>query len=62
MKVLNIKQGHLTSECWQVQFFGLAACKKCIYKGTKACGGLGVILSGKNKKGHEVPLGEDHVS
>ena len=57
MKVLNIKKSHLTSECWNVQFLGLAACEKCIYKGTKACGGLGIILSGKNKKGHKVPIG-----
>ena len=62
MKVLNIKQCKLTDECWNVQFFGLTACKKCIYKDTKRCGGLGIILSGKNKRGVKVPIGKSHVS
>ena len=60
MKVLNIKQSQLTGECWQIQFFGLAACKKCVYKGTKTCNGLGIILSGKNKRGVKVPIGGKH--
>ena len=62
MKVLNIKQSQLTSECWRIQFFGPAACEKCVHKDTKRCGGLGIILSGKNKRGVKVPLGRSHVS
>ena len=56
MKVLNIKQSHLTSECWDIQFYGPTACKKCVYKNTKDCGGRGIILSGKNKKGDKCPF------
>ena len=57
MKVLNIKQGHLTDECWLIQLHGLRACAKCPARDTSQCGGRGIFLSGKNKKGHKVPLG-----
>ena len=56
MKVLNVKQSQLTNECWSVQLFGLTACEKCVYRNTKQCGGRGIVLSGKNKKGLQVPL------
>lgn len=57
MKVLNIKQNHLTNECWLVQLKGLRVCEKCEFKNTSQCGGRGIVLSGKNKKGYKVPLG-----
>lgn len=57
MKVINVKQSQMTSECWKVQFLGLDACKRCELKNTRQCGGRGIILSGKNKKGFKVPLG-----
>lgn len=56
MRVIQIKQAHLTDECWSVQFQGLSACRNCKYKNTRECGGKGIILSGKNKKGFKVPL------
>lgn len=56
MKVLNVKRNQLTSECWVVQFEGLSACKNCPAQNTKECGGMGIVLSGKNKKGFKVPL------
>lgn len=56
MKVLRIHQGHLTGECWMIQFEGLSACKNCAAKHTRECSGEGIVLSGKNKKGFKVPL------
>jgi len=41
-KITNTKvidQSKLTSDCWLVQFNGLAACETCEVKGTKECGG-----------------------
>lgn len=35
----EIDQKTLTSDCWLVQFNGLAACKKCPEKGKRSCGG-----------------------
>lgn len=58
MKVINVKSSQLTSECWMVQLKGLSACKNCEFKNTSQCGGLGIILSGKNKRGYKVPLGK----
>lgn len=58
MKVIRIKRRELTDECWTVQFEGLSACKKCKLRGTHWCGGKGIILSDKNKKGYRVPLTE----
>lgn len=56
MKVIQIDQRHLTCECWSIQFHGLAACENCPYKNTRKCGGRGIVLSGKNKRGFKVPL------
>jgi hypothetical protein len=56
MKVIEINQKHMTSECWMIQFKGLSVCKDCEFKNTRECSGRGVVLSGKNKKGYKVPL------
>lgn len=34
-----IDQSKLTSDCWLIQFDGLAACKDCPAKDTSDCGG-----------------------
>ena len=57
MKTRIIKQAHLSSECWNVQAFGLKYCEHCEYRNTKECGGQKIRKTGKNSKGFEVPLG-----
>ncbi len=37
--VKEINQSTLTSDCWLVQFNGLAACESCEIKNTGECGG-----------------------
>ncbi len=51
-----IKQNQLTSECWNIQIWGLNACKDCEYKGTKNCGGKNILKKLKNDKGFKIPL------
>lgn len=58
MRVIQVNQAHMTSECWMIQFKGLSACNDCEFKNTSQCGGPGIVLSGKNKKGYRVPLGK----
>ena len=38
----KIDQIKLTSDCWLIQFEGLAACKRCEVAGTKECGGKAI--------------------
>ncbi len=38
----EIDQSKLTSECWLIQFDGLAACENCEVKDTDECGGLAI--------------------
>ena len=42
--VREIDQSTLTSDCWLIQFDGLAACGSCEMKGKSDCGG-GVTLA-----------------
>lgn len=44
-----INQRSLTSDCWSVQFEGLAACKECAYRNTKHCGGGETLKRIKSK-------------
>jgi hypothetical protein len=37
MKEFN--QSDLTSDCWNIQIWGLDTCNKCESKGKKSCGG-----------------------
>ena len=37
-----IDQSKLTSDCWLIQFVGLAACKDCEYANTDECGGQSI--------------------
>ena len=39
-KVIN--QSKLTSDCWLIQFDGLAACENCSVKNTRECGGQAI--------------------
>lgn len=53
-KQVTINNDHLTSECWLIQFQGLAACKNCEFKNTKNCGGKNIRKTLKNANGHKV--------
>jgi len=35
----TINQSQLTSDCWNIQFWGIKACKKCEFLNTSECGG-----------------------
>ncbi len=37
-----IDQSKLTSDCWLIQFDGLAACENCEAKDTAECGGQAI--------------------
>jgi len=56
MKTKIINQKKLSAECWHVQVWGKEACKECQYRNTKECGGRQILSTGKNDKGHAVPL------
>jgi hypothetical protein len=53
-RTLNTEK--ITSECWPVQFYGLQYCDNCEFKDTDECGGKQIIETGKNSKGHKVPI------
>ena len=53
----TISQSDLTSECWAVQIWGLDICENCPVKDTEECGGPNIRKTGKNAKGHKVPVG-----
>lgn len=55
--IRSIPQNQMTSECWMVQMHGLEECEKCELKDTNECGGENIRKTGKNSKGHPVPLG-----
>jgi hypothetical protein len=53
-----IKQAMLTAECWMIQMFGPDQCKACECRAKpNQCGGLKIRETGKNEKGHDVPVG-----
>lgn len=52
----TIKQSELSSECWNVQVWGLEYCKTCEYRNTKDCGGKKILKTKKNEKGIKIPL------
>lgn len=52
----TIDQSSLSSECWIVQFEGLAACETCELKDTAECGGSAIRERGTNELGNDVPL------
>lgn len=52
----KINQAQLTSECWDVQFWGLSQCGSCKVKDTPDCGGKEIRKTGKNKDGFAVPV------
>ena len=54
--VTNVNQNEMTSECWIVQFGGLAACDTCEFVDTDECGGEEIRKLAKNEKGFSVPL------
>lgn len=54
--IRTVPQDKMTSECWLIQFNGLKACESCEVKGKKSCGGKNIVKTGKNEKGHTVPL------
>lgn len=54
----SVSASELTEECWTVQMIGLNACETCEWLETKDCGGKQIRKSGKNSKGHKVPIGE----
>lgn len=56
-KTKLIDQNKLSSECWRVQMQGRSACADCEFEGTDECGGENIIKTGKNEKGHKVPIG-----
>lgn len=54
IRVKIMSSRHLTPECWSVQAWGLACCRKCDYLATEDCGGMRIrkdILSRKYPKG-----------
>jgi len=55
-RVRQVRQSNLTSECWNVQVWGLERYDECEFKGTSECGGQEIRKTGKNKKGHKVPI------
>lgn len=57
MNARIINQKELTGECWLVQMQGITACETCEFADTRNCGGSVIRETGKNRKGHEVPLG-----
>ena len=54
----SIPQSQLTSECWMIQFRGKAACKDCVLRGKRECGGKHIRRTGVNRLNFKVPLGE----
>jgi len=54
----SIPQAELTAECWLVQMAGLERCETCEFVDTEECGGVDIRKTGKNEKGHKVPLGD----
>jgi len=52
-----INQSEMTSECWPIQWEGLAACENCEFKGKRDCGGKKIRRTLTNSKGYIVPLG-----
>jgi len=59
MEVKVIPQGHMSSECWSIQVWGLDHCKTCPSENKKECGGKNIRKTGKNELGYLVPLGVD---
>lgn len=55
MEVRTVSQNKMTSECWPVQVWGMDQCKTCEFK-KRGCGGKNIRQTGKNAKGHTVPL------
>ena len=55
-EIKTVPQNKMTSECWSVQIWGLQACESCEFKGKRDCGGKKIRKTGKNDKGHAVPL------
>ena len=51
-----VNQADLSSECWNVQIWGLKQCKKCEFKNTRECGGKKIRKTGKNELGKKVPI------
>jgi hypothetical protein len=54
--VRTVQQGHMTSECWSVQIWGLEKCATCEQKGKRDCGGKQIRKTGKNSSGFTVPI------
>jgi hypothetical protein len=54
LKKKHVPQAQLSAECWSVQFWGLAYCKTCPFKGKKDCGGKKIRRTGKNELGFKV--------
>ena len=53
----TVNPKRVTEECWMIQFMGIEACEKCEYKDSHLCSGKRIRKTGKNKNGHNVPLG-----
>lgn len=56
MRAKTVKQSSLSAECWLVQIWGKAYCKKCDLRGTEDCGGKQIRKTGRNSKGIRVPV------
>lgn len=54
--IKTMQQHKLTSECCDVQIWGLKECNTCEAKNTDDCGGQKIRKTGKNEKGWKVPL------
>lgn len=58
VKVFQVPQHKLSDECWLIQVYGRDACKTCTARGTSKCGGQNILRTGKNSKGHKIPVAE----
>lgn len=57
--MLEIRQDQITSECWNVQFWGLQACERCKDRDTERCKGKDIRRQGKNALGFIVPIAQE---
>jgi hypothetical protein len=56
IKSRSIPQFKFSAECWSIQMWGKGECEHCEFIDTDECGGVNIRLTGKNEKGHLVPL------
>ena len=56
MQTRIVKQANLSSECWNIQIWGIDTCDKCKFRGRRACGGKQIRKTLLNNKGIKVPI------